>query len=168
MSNWLESFALVNLPSHLLYHCSAIFKAAKNKRGKEYLLKLGKAFAAKHGHTAPLHKSFGLDFIESYPGFEALFIQLWPCKWLSCPPIYLAAIRKPDASFCRLYRLNYYDSGQLYLSEISLNESACIPQTLPSYQEATALIFSYTLGTRCFQKDIMEKAPQISSFQIKD
>ncbi len=163
MKNWLESFALITLPSHLLHHSPAVFKAAKEEQGQAYLHALGREYALKHGHQEPAFKCMGIDFTNRYPGFEAVFIQVWPCLYLSQPPVYLAAIRQTDCPGCRLFRMHYLEDKQLSLSEIELYNQACTPLNLPTYQEATAIIFSYTLGTPCFQHDVLEQAWEVSS-----
>lgn len=163
MKNWLESFALVNLPSHLLHHSQAIFKAAKNQQGQAHLHTLSMNYALKYGHQEPARKCLDIDFTDRYPGFEVIFIQVWPCLYLSQPPVYLAAIRLTNHSGCCLFRLHYQADKQLSLSEIALYNQECTPLNLPTYQEATAIIFSYTLGTSCFQKDVLEKNWELPS-----
>lgn len=161
MNNWLESFALLHLPAHLL-HCSLpIFKAAREKNGGHYLLKVAKEYALEQNHREPAPKCLALDYTDRYEGFEALFIQVWPCLSLSKPPIYLAAVRKTASAACRLFRLHYPADKQLSLSEMEVDENGCASMNLPTYEDATALIFSYTLGTPCFIEEVLEKEWEI-------
>lgn len=163
MNNWLESFALLHLPAHLLHCPQPVFNTAKKKKGGHYLLKVAKEYALEQNHREPAPKSLALDYTNRYEGFEALFIQVWPCLLLSKPPIYLAAVRKTARIGCRLFRLHYPADKQLSLSEIDVEENTCAPLNLPTYEEATALIFSYTLGTPCFMEEVLEKEWEIPS-----
>lgn len=163
MNNWLESFALVHLPTHLLQCSQAAFNTAREKKGGPYLLKLAKQFVLDQNYREPAPKSLAIDYTNRYEGFEALFIQVWPCLLLSKPPIYLAAVRKTAGVGCRLFRLHYPADKQLSLSEIDIDKKTSAPLNLPAYEDATALIFSYTLGTPCFLEEVLEKEWDIPS-----
>ena len=125
-------------------------------------------YAFEHDYQDPAYKSIGLDYTDRYSGFEALFIQVWPCLSLSQPPVYLAAVRKTDASVCRLFRLHYLADKQLSLSEFDVYERARRNLNLPSYEEATDLIFSYTLGTPCFRENVLSKEWEIPALYAQD
>ena len=151
---WLKPFAQSTLSSYILQQPQKLFNEAKEGRGSQYLYSLGSQYALTHEKPQPPKKCFHLEYTCKFDGLEALFLNVYPCLYLSSPPVYLAAVRCTGSSFCRLFRLHYPVESHLYLSEIQLNEESFQLPDFPTYQEATALIFSYTLGTPFVPKSI--------------
>ncbi|WP_017731254.1 hypothetical protein [Nafulsella turpanensis] len=147
---WLKSFSLSALTSYCLQHTSTVFEYAKKGLGGEYIRQMARQYAHQHHLQLPPEKSLNMDYTARYEGFEALFIQAWPCLLLSLPPVYLAAVRIENQSLCRVFRMNSMEPGQLYLNELTAEERDGRLINVPTYKDASALIFSYTLGTPCF------------------
>ena len=154
---WLKSFTLSAFATDCLQHTSAVFEFAKNGLGGEYFRQKAQEYAKKHHFQVPPAKSLNIDYTNRYEGFEALFVQAWPCLHLSLAPVYLAAVRIGQHPVCRIFRMNTLEPGQLYLNELTIDEHNSNQINVPTYQDASALIFSYTLGTPCFPRRMAEE-----------
>lgn len=144
---WLRSFALGSLPTYLLEQPNEFFEAAKKGLGSQYLFSLAEQYALLNRKENPIRRCIQVDYSNRYQGLEAMFLNVFPCLKLGIPPVHLAAVRTQGGILCRVFRLFYPSQGDLYLSELHLQETNPSLIGLPHYEKAVSLIFSYTLGT---------------------
>lgn len=155
--HWLKKFTLSDFASDCLRQTSSVFDFAREGSGSAYLRKRAEEYAEKRQLLLPPEKSLKIEFTSRYSDFEAIFIQAWPCLYLSIPPVHMAAVRIEGNPLCRIFRMSTPESGQLYLNELAIEESNRKQINVPSYRDASAIIFSYTLGTPCFRSRLAEE-----------
>lgn len=144
--HWLKDFATTILPGHILKQPHQLFDAVKRGKGSSYLHALSDGYAKQNQWMPAPQKCLHFNYVTRYKNTEALFIDVWPGLQLQEQPVYLAVLRWPSSSNCRIFRLYYPADRQLYMSEYQLNEHNTEPADLLPYEHAISLVFSYTLG----------------------